>query len=117
MLQSSKQTMSQAEIINTTNTETLEPEVISNAPKKRPFYTSRKFILSMVILVALILAIWWIVNVFSTYRNAKKYKVAYDTLREQLDYCKDPRAGKDEDPSIPVHYCDKLKLRFQNVQY
>jgi hypothetical protein len=109
--------MSEAELINTTNTDTLEPEVLSSSPNRRPFYTSKKFIITMISLVALALAIFWLINVFSTYRNSKKYKVAYDTLREQLDYCKNPRANKDEDPSIPVHYCDKLRIKFQGVQY
>lgn len=94
--------------------EVIDTTTVPETPAEKPFWKTWKFILSLFGIVLFILLIWGIVHVFTVYKNAEKYKKAFDITQEQLDEC--DRIEGTSQPKERFDYCDQLNDNYKNVE-
>lgn len=110
-----------AEVVNAveesvvaTPSEVIVTEEVLEAPQKPRFYQSWKFWGFIILLIALILGVFVIINVITVYREASLYKKAYDIVQKEREYCEE--ISNTSQPRDNFVYCDKFKEKFKEVE-
>jgi hypothetical protein len=103
-------TNTQNEVAETTVTEVHTEEV--NA--KKPFYKSLKLYFFLVLLLVIVGAVIWTINVLNVYKEASVYKKVYDTYQEEKAFCNGIK-GTSQSKEV-FDYCDRLAERFKDAE-
>lgn len=110
--------------INNLSKEELNDSVASNPEEdnrkaifknfnKRKFLTVAIILGSLIVVVLLITGIVWARNVYNTYKNAEKYKPAYEKVKQEKEYCN--KIQNTSQPKENFIYCDKFMAKFNDV--